>query len=220
MLFMYFRGVVGAVATFSSQDSAGLYSDLMQRKERYVHFLAAFGPLIEPALSVAAIFSPAKVGTAKGQVIRIRNLPKKNQCCESGSASRYDFLVIRILPMLFKHIWKLYSIKNTLYSIKKKNPPIICHFLFHTGKKLFSNILKVILAGVDLKQIIPDQGTSSGSGFTTQQERVLPYPDDVVSVVLDTVRLITETADSCRPEELRRVYMPIGTLQLGVIARQ
>ena len=44
MLFMYFRGVVGAVATFSSQDSAGLYSDLMQRKERYVHFLAAFGP--------------------------------------------------------------------------------------------------------------------------------------------------------------------------------
>ena len=107
MLFMYFRGVVGAVATFSSQDSAGLYSDLMQRKERYVHFLAAFGPLIEPALSVAAIFSPAKVGTAKGQVIRIRNLPKKNQCCESGSASRYDFLVIRILPILFKHIWNL-----------------------------------------------------------------------------------------------------------------
>ena len=158
MLFMYFRGVVGAVATFSSQDSAGLYSDLMQRKERYVHFLAAFGPLIEPALSVAAIFSPAKVGTAKGQVIRIRNLPKKNQCCESGSASRYDFLVIRILPMLFKHIWKLYSIKNTLYSIKKKNPPIICHFLFHTGKKLFSNILKVILAGVDLKQIIRIRG--------------------------------------------------------------
>ena len=220
MLFMYFRGVVGAVATFSSQDSAGLYSDLMQRKERYVHFLAAFGPLIEPALSVAAIFSPAKVGTAKGQVIRIRNLPKKNQCCESGSASRYDFLVIRILPMLFKHIWKLYSIKNTLYSIKKKNPPIICHFLFHTGKKTILKHFKGYSCRSGSETNNPDQGTSSGSGFTTQQERVLPYPDDVVSVVLDTVRLITETADSCRPEELRRVYMPIGTLQLGVIARQ
>ncbi len=32
------------------------------------------------------------------------------------------------------------------------------------------------------------------------------------AVVMETVRLISDTADSCRPgEEVRRVYMPIGT---------
>jgi hypothetical protein len=58
--------VAGAVANFSGQASSEVYRDLMQRKENCVNFLAALGPLIEPTLSVAALLSPAKAGTAKG----------------------------------------------------------------------------------------------------------------------------------------------------------
>ena len=44
-------------------------------------------------------------------------LPIRNQCCGSGmiySGSCYEFLEFRILPMLFKYIWKF---KRKLWSI-------------------------------------------------------------------------------------------------------
>ena len=61
-----FRVVTGAVSKISGDSSSDLVRDLIRRKDICVNFLAALGPLIEPALGVAALFSPAKVGTAKG----------------------------------------------------------------------------------------------------------------------------------------------------------
>jgi hypothetical protein len=54
------------VSKISGDSSSDLVRDLIRRKDICVNFLAALGPLIEPVLGVAALFSPAKVGTAKG----------------------------------------------------------------------------------------------------------------------------------------------------------
>ena len=54
------------MASFSGQPPSEVQHDLMRRKENCVNFLAALGPLIEPVLSVAALLSPARAGTAKG----------------------------------------------------------------------------------------------------------------------------------------------------------
>ena len=54
-----------------------------------------------------------------------------------------DMKMIRnnILPMLFKHIWKLFlkkSLKKTSYNQSKENPPTICYCLFPIEQKKYS----------------------------------------------------------------------------------
>ena len=54
------------MSKISGETPSEVVQDLIRRKDTCVAFLAALGPLIEPVLGVAALFSPAKVGTAKG----------------------------------------------------------------------------------------------------------------------------------------------------------
>ena len=58
------------------------------------------------------------------------------QCCVSGmiysvSGSRYSYEYLDFLPY-YLATFENYSTKKTLNSIKKKNIPIICHFLFQS----------------------------------------------------------------------------------------
>ena len=97
---------------------------------------------------------------------------------DSGSGSSFEFLKfqIRIQPILFKHVWKLFIKKNLNSILIKKNLPVpfICHFLFcHThspeftdlqfGETIFFTFLFLAGSGTIIQD--PDR---DGSGTTTQ----------------------------------------------------
>ena len=78
--------------------------------------------------------------------------------------------IFRLPPILFSHIWKLFQ-KITLNSIKKKNIPIICHFLFQ------STVLQYTQTRIHRPKMVNKISNLFALSFSAGSGTIIPDPD-------------------------------------------
>ena len=97
------------------------------------------------------------------------------QCCVSGmiysvSGSRYSYEYLDFLPY-YLATFENYSTKKTLNSIKKKNIPIICHFLFQ------STVLQYTQTRIHRPKMVNKISNLFALSFSAGSGTIIPDPD-------------------------------------------